>query len=144
MMVFALAFLYDAFRTGKMLTRQLWRGYSALQGLYFTALITYHVIIAQRPQIDILNGLLIIGSLMFFIILRRVWTQVPQKGRLFAPPLASYYLAFLYASLPISRILPPETDAPIYHHILYVMAGVFILRLMLDLYAALRRKAAAK
>ena len=144
MLVFAAAFLYEGLRNGKPLTRRLWQIFACLQILYFLCLISYHFFIREFPQFDVLNILLSIGTLMFCMILWSLRQQRAKQGRLFTPVIASYFLAFLFAALPISRILPPETDAPIYHVILYAMSAVFILRIGLDIKAFFTRSAASK
>lgn len=144
MIFFAAAFLYEALRNGHPVTRRLWQGFAAMQGLYFLCLISYHLIIQQLPPLDLVNGLLIIATIMLCVILGRIWKKDVEKNRLFAPAVPSYYLALLLTALPISRILPPETDAPIYHVMLYAMIGVVALRIILDFNAAFKRRAASK
>ena len=144
MILFAIAFIYDGLRNGKQLTRRLWQSFAAIQIIYFIFLIAYHLVISELPQFDALNGLLSIGTLMFCVILWHIRRQDVQMGRVFAPSITAYGLAFLLAALPISRILPPETDAPIYHVMLYGMIAVIIIRLLLDIKAGLRRWAASK
>jgi len=133
MVLFAAAFLYEALRNGKPLTKYLWQGFAVLQGGYFALIILYHIIISDTPPLDLLNGLLAIASLMVVIISLRAIKTVPQINRLFVPAFASYYLALIYTALPVSRILPAETNAPIYHLMLYIMLGVLILRIILDM-----------
>jgi len=144
MLFFAAAFIYEAFRSGRSLTRRLWQGFAALQTLYFICLIIYHFVILEWPQIDIINGLLSVGTIMYCVVLWYIWDNEAEKDRLFAPPFASYILALLFMALPISRILPPETDAPIYHVMLHAMGAVILIRIALDIRAALRRRAASK
>jgi len=140
MIVFALAFLYDGLRNGQPLIKYLWQGFAVLQGLYFTLLILYHIIISELPPFDLLNGLLAIASLMTVIIILRAFKSEPQKNNLFAPAFASYYLAVVYTALPISRILPAETNALIYYVMLYAMMGVLTLRIVLDIIKTVKRK----
>ncbi len=140
MIVFAAAFLYDGLRNGQPLIKYLWQGFAVLQGLYFTLLILYHIIISERPSLDLLNGLLAIASLITVIIILRALKSAPQKNRLFAPIFAGYYLAVIYTVLPISRILPAETNAPIYYIMLYAMMGVLALRIILDIIKTIKHK----
>lgn len=140
MLIFAAAFLYDGLRNGQPLIKYLWQGFAVLQGLYFALLILYHIIISELPPFDLLNGLLAIASLMTVIIILRAFKSTPQKNRLFAPALAGYYLAVIYTVLPISRILPAETNAPIYFIILYAVLGVLTLRIVLDIIKTVKRK----
>lgn len=144
LLLFSLAFIYDALRLGGPFTRRIWQGFAAMQIIYFACLITYHIVIRELPPFDILNILLSIGAVMFLIILWKTWHKSPERRRSFAPPIPAYILAFLFTALPITRILPPETDHPIYHYMLYYMCAVFALRIILDIWALLRRRAAAK
>lgn len=144
LILFALAFIVDGFRTGQKLVRTLWAAYAAVMLLYFSSLIIYHFVIHELPPFDLLNGLLSLGAALFLIsIWRRRKTQ-PTAKTLFAPIIPSYYLAFIYTAIPISRILPAETNAPIYHLMLYSMGALFIVRIALDIKAHLKHRSIKK
>ena len=138
--LFATAFVLDGVRNGHRVVRKLWQAYAATMLIYFISLTAYHFIINQWPQFDLLNGLLSIGALLF---LASLWTRrntQPTSGHLFAPLIPSYYLAVLYLLLPISRILPVETNHLIYHLMLYSMGVLFILRVGLDIRARFKAR----
>ena len=137
--LFAIAFVYDGFRTGHKLVRRLWQAYVANMLLYFATLITYHLIIRHWPSFDILNGLLSLGVILFLTGFIIRFKKQAQAGHLCVPIPTSYYLAFLYTVLPISRILPAETNHLIYHLMLYSMGAIFIFRISLDIKARFKR-----
>ncbi|MEP6344045.1 MAG: hypothetical protein ABJ275_12095 [Maricaulaceae bacterium] len=144
LILFALAFLFDGFRTDHKSIRTCWAAYSALMLLYFTSLIIYHLVIRELPSFDLLNGLLSLGVILFLVSLWRRRKTRPTAKALFAPIIPSYYLAFLYTALPISRILPAETNHPIYHIMLYGMGALFMVRIALDIKAHLKHRSIKK
>ena len=132
MLIFSISFIYEAVRNGHNRVKYLWRAFVAAHLLHMVCVASYFMIIQQAPSADPLTAILIFGLAMIIWIAFKSLKQAVSKGRLFAPWFASWSLALIFTATPISRILPAETNHPIYHFMLYAMLAVLALRIFLD------------
>lgn len=143
MLIFAFAFIYDGLRRANFGARNLWRGFFIVHMCHMFCVICYFIIANEAPTLDPLTSILSIALLMVFWIGMQSFTKAPKSDKIFASHLAAWTIALIFTATPISRILPAETNHPIYHIMLYGMLGVLGVRIVLDIKAGISRRAAA-
>jgi len=128
LVLFALAFTFEALRDGKSRIRLLWGSFIFAHAVHLGSLVFYFNALGESPKLEPVLILLVVG------VFALVWMTVillknnTAKNQLYITPIIGWYLWFLFTATHITRLLDIETAAAINWILLFVMLSAGGLR----------------